>query len=124
MFGDSWQLFLVVHNYSAAPMFPDIAFLDWFLWGLLGQNFWAVQYVASFWLWGVTGGMAAWRLSRAERFDRYAAAVLFVTVWYLSIQTHWIVKEAAKHAGYIEWWWSTFETAVAALLLVALYRRN
>lgn len=116
--------FFVIHIYSAAPMYPDVTFWDWFLWGLFGSNFWAIQYIATFWSWSITGGLAAWRLAKHGAKDRYALAVLFATAWYLSIQVHWIVKEASKHAGYIEWWWSLFEAFVAVLLLLALCRRN
>lgn len=105
-------------------MYPDVDFLDWFLWGLLGQNFWTIQYVASFFTWGVVGGIASLRLAQNGIGDRFAFGALFATVWYLSIQTHWIVKEATKHAGYVEWWWSTFETFVAMLLVLSLCRRN
>lgn len=105
-------------------MYPDIAFWDWFLWGIFGCNMWVIQYVASFWMWGVVGGLAAWKLAKAGPKDGFALSVLFATIWYLSIQTHWIVKEAAKHPTYIEWWWSSFETFVAGLLLVALAKRS
>jgi hypothetical protein len=101
-------------------MFPNVDFLDWFLFGLFGQNSWLIQYIACFIGWGGVASVSIIKISQSNRYEWFAIGSLLAACWYISIQLHWITQEAAKHASYIEWWWSSFESFVSILILYSL----
>lgn len=81
----------------------------------------ALQYVGLFAVWIATLISAAICLaSRGWRGNGYVVGVMWACVWYLTIQTHWVINVASSVDNAVEWWWSLFETLVGVLLYCSL----
>jgi hypothetical protein len=82
------------------------------------------QYVALAIIWGILLLTSVYRLAIREPIDKFAFCTLWASVWYIAIQTHWVLHMAHKIPGWTELLWSVFEAFIGVLLLYALTRRR
>lgn len=103
----------------------NINFSDLFLWVFRPENYWSLQYLLSFVVWGLAGGEAIYRLTVYKIKDElYSLSCLALASVYMPAKLYWLVYEASRHTKLIELTWSAFETACALVIIYSLYCRE
>jgi hypothetical protein len=82
------------------------------------------QYAALAIIWGSLLGASIYRLALYTPVDKFAFCTLWASVWYIAIQSHWVIKMAHKIPGWTELLWSIFECFIGGVLIYALTRRR
>lgn len=84
---------------------------------------WGMQYASAFIIWLLVIILSISKILK-EGTQSFYWYCIFTAIYYILLQTHWILFESIKHVAWTEIAWSLFESSVGSIVLYAVTRHK